>query len=435
MRDEDEVLEEEKQESEEYKRERRRKKRLKAQITAYIGLLIILAVAVGLVAMGVKKASEAIFAKQAEQAAALTSSNENAAEDVTILSPNDETALSSEPTSDALEEKITEVLSAMTVEEKVAGLFVITPEQLTGVDSAVKAGSGTQTALQQYAVGGLVYFTNNIKDEAQVADMLAQTSQMSKYPIFLAVNEEGGDGSVVAANLGLGGTSAPSLFEDKEDAADNGTSIGNYLISYGFNVNLAPCVNLNDSASAFGTDANTTSEKAAAYVEAMEASGISACMKNFPVESLNQGNGLEQSELSKEDLQSNAFIPFEAGIYKNVNFIMMSNISCPAITGDSQTPCSLSSKAITDTLRGELGYGGIVITDALNTPAITGLYSADNAAVAAIQAGADVIYLPEDFNTAYTGVLNAVNGGTITQDRLDESLRRIFRIKYAELMK
>ena len=107
---------------------------------------------------------------------------------------------------------------------------------------------------------------------------------------------------------------------------------------------------------------------------------------------------------------------------------MVGHLSVPGITGDN-TPCTLSEKMITEVLRGQMGFDGVVITDSMAMSAITDYYTADEAAVKALQAGADMILMPEDFETAYQGVLDAVNNGTLTEDRINESLVRISRVK------
>lgn len=107
---------------------------------------------------------------------------------------------------------------------------------------------------------------------------------------------------------------------------------------------------------------------------------------------------------------------------------MVSHLSAPNVTGDN-TPASVSEKMITEILRGQLGYQGVVITDSMRMTAITDYYTSDQAAVMALQAGADMILMPEDFESAYNGVMEAVNNGTLTEERINESLRRIFRVK------
>ena len=107
---------------------------------------------------------------------------------------------------------------------------------------------------------------------------------------------------------------------------------------------------------------------------------------------------------------------------------MVGHISAPAVTGDD-TPASLSSVMVTDVLRNQLGFHGVVITDAMNMGAVTATYSSADAAVTAIQAGVDMILMPEDFQSAYQGVMDAVAGGTITEDRINESVARIIKVK------
>ena len=125
------------------------------------------------------------------------------------------------------------------------------------------------------------------------------------------------------------------------------------------------------------------------------------------------------------------FLPFQAGIEAGVDFIMVGHVIATSIDTEV-VPCSLSKVMITDVLRGELGFDGVIITDALNMGAITEEYTSEEAAVLAIQAGADMLLMPDDFVAAYNGLLAAVQEGTISEERIDESLRRIYRIKCAD---
>ena len=122
---------------------------------------------------------------------------------------------------------------------------------------------------------------------------------------------------------------------------------------------------------------------------------------------------------------------FQSGIDAGADFVMVSHMSLPNVVGDD-TPCSLSGAVISDLLRNQLGYNGIVITDALDMSAITDSYSSAEAAVKAIEAGVDMLLMPENFEEAYQGVLDAVQNGTISEDRINESLKRIYRVKYRD---
>jgi len=141
--------------------------------------------------------------------------------------------------------------------------------------------------------------------------------------------------------------------------------------------------------------------------------------------------GLAVSDRSAEDFRANEFTVFQAGIDAGADMVLVSNMAAPALAGDN-TPCSLSPAVVTDILRGEMGYDGVIITDAMDMSAISEYYGADEAAVLAFRAGCDMILMPEDFEKAYTGVLDAVNSGVISEERINDALRRVYRIKYAD---
>ena len=171
----------------------------------------------------------------------------------------------------------------------------------------------------------------------------------------------------------------------------------------------------------FGSDAAAAAPLVSASVQAMQAQGVSAVLQKFP------GSGTGKKTL--EELKNSEFLIYEAAIRDGVDCIMVSNISSKGVT-DSDTPDSLSGVMITELLRGDLGFDGVVITDALDDTAVTEKYTPAEAAVAAIEAGADVLYRPADYDAAYEGVLQAVADGKITQERIYESLVRIYRVKY-----
>lgn len=441
MRDERDDEQNENQESPEEKRERRRKRRFRNQIIAYVTISILLVVLGVGVFLGTAKVRKLV---QTYRAAANASgqAQEQASEEITIGDPDASSTAATQSREEMLDEIVKTCIAEMPLEDKVAGLFVVTPEQLTGVDSVVKAGSSTQEALSKYAVGGIVYLSKNIKDKDQISQMISDTQGMSKYPLFFTVSEEGGKNSDAASALGMEETSSASdlgASGSSDTAGAEGSSIGTYLNEMGFNLDLAPVANLSQkdsgkSARTYGSDASTVSGFTSAMVQGLQGTGVSACMKYFPVmaqESDKSENGIETTKLTLDELRKSEFVPFQEGIKAGTDMIMVSDIAAPNATGDN-TPCSLSKVMITDELRNELGFTGTVITDALNQSAVTDYYTADQAAVTAVQAGADLLYMPEDFQKAYDGLLKAVQAGTISEDRIDESLMRIYRIKYAD---
>lgn len=121
-------------------------------------------------------------------------------------------------------------------------------------------------------------------------------------------------------------------------------------------------------------------------------------------------------------------MPFNSAIAAGADMIVAAHIACPQITGDG-TPSSLSSVMITDVLRGELGFDGIIITEAMNAEAITSHYTSADAALAAVNAGVDMILMPQSFQEAYQALVDAVNNGEISRERIDDSVRRILQVK------
>ncbi|MDE6319132.1 MAG: beta-N-acetylhexosaminidase, partial [Lachnospiraceae bacterium] len=226
---------------------------------------------------------------------------------------------------------------------------------------------------------------------------------------------------------------------DTAKAREAGTAIGAYLKEIGFNVDFAPVADVSSGEDsilrdrAFGTDPQLVKEMVSNAVGGIEDNGISACLKHFPgVGSTTEDTHDGRVEITKslEEMRASDFVPFQAGIEAGVDFVMVSHATAPALD-DNNVPSSLSRKVITDTLRGELGFQGVIITDALDMTAITDYYTPEEAAVMAIEAGADMLLMPEDFEKAYGAVLAAVQEGKITEERIDESLERIYRVKCA----
>lgn len=345
-------------------------------------------------------------------------------------------------------EEIDAFLDKMTLEEKVAQLFIVLPEDLIeSVDGVTEAADTTREAIERIPVGGFVYLSSNLRTEEQVKTMLGNVQAYSidriGVPAFLCVDEEGG---TVARLSGTGKFDIPAI-EDMSEvglsgdftrARQIGLSMGEYLSELGFNVDFAPVADVltnPDNAvvkfRSFGSDPQIVSEMCLQVMSGLEEQGVYAVYKHFPGHGMTAGDtheGYAYSEKTLEEIKACELIPFQKGIDAGVSFIMVGHISLPAITGD-HTPASLSEFIITDLLRGQLGYDGIVITDAMNMGAIVRQYSSGDAAVKAIQAGADIILMPADFKEAYEGVIRAVENGVLSEERIDESLKRILYVK------
>ena len=345
------------------------------------------------------------------------------------------------------EMKIDRVLASMTLEEKVNQLFMITPEALTGVGTVIQAGDGTREALAEHPVGGLIYFAQNLKDPDQTRTMLENTqeyaSARSGFPIFLSVDEEGGQVARVGSNPSFGVPEIGNMSEvgaggDTQEAYETGSTIGAYLKDLGFNMDAAPDADvLTNPANevvkyrSFGSDPDLVSRMAAAELKGLNDQGIIGMYKHFPGHggtTADSHEGYVYVEENLEELKSGALVPFQDGADNGLRVIMVSHIACPEVTGDN-TPATLSRQLVTDLLREDMGFDGLVITDALNMGAITEQYSSGEAAVAALNAGVDMLLMPADFQAAYDGVMAALENGELTEERIDESVRRILEIK------
>lgn len=364
-------------------------------------------------------------------------------------------------------EAIKAIIDKMTLEQKVAQLFVVSPETLTGVDSVQYAGDMTYQALQDYPVGGIVFAKDNIDSSSQFGTMTdnlqSYSEEISGLPLFLAAAEEGGSASVLGNNDNLDEyyensysdddsdyssssansvhSGAPSMSEigrkdDSTNAYEAGKSIGSLMSAYGLNLDLAPVADVLSGNSTgigdrtFGTDAQTVSDMALEVIRGIQEEDVNAAMKYFPGYGAASSNmsGFPVINSSLDELKKKEFLPYSNAIAQGLDFVMVGHISVPNVTGDD-TPASLSEKMISEVLRKDLGFKGIVMTDYLNDKTIVKNYGAADAAVKAIQAGADLLLEPDDLEAAYEGVLKAVKKGDITEDRLDESIYRILRVK------
>lgn len=432
------------------RREMRRKRRQRNQILAYAAVLVMIALAGFGIVCGVKyltgRQEQARQAAQESQQAMLE--QQLASEEESLEVPQEEAETTQETIPELTpEEKLDEVINAMIdampIEDKVAGLFFVTPEAITGVDTAVKAGDGTKDALTQYAVGGIIYSSKNIKDAEQFRGMLSNTELYSKYPIFLGVEEEGGSISPLAA-AGLIDKQASAAdiggSGDVGQAYSAGAGLGTGLADYGINVDFAPVADLANvensvmDSRAYGDDASAAADYVINMINGLQEQGVTACIKHFPCGGSTEEDthdGLAVSERSEEELRSQELAVYQSSIDAGVQMIMVGHTAVPALTGDN-TPASLSGTVVTDLLRNEMGYQGVIITDAMDMKAISEYYGSGQAAVMALKAGCDMILMPEDFREAYEAVLTAVQDGTISEERINDALRRIYRIKCAD---
>ena len=347
-----------------------------------------------------------------------------------------------------IDEQIDEMLEGMTLGEKAAQLFVVLPEDLVdGVSCVVQAGDATRKGLETYPVGGIIYMEQNLQSEEQVKEMLRNVQQFSRertgLPLLTCVDEEGGTVARVAGSGNFDVTNVGNMSEigasgDTERARQAGETIGTYLSELGFNLDFAPDADVWSNPAneivryrSFGTDPKRVSEMSMAVLDGLMSKGVTGVIKHFPGHGATEGDtheGYAYTNKTWGELEICELIPFQTGIEQEVPMIMVGHISLPNVTGD-ETPASLSHEIVTKRLREQMGYDGVVVTDAMNMGAVAENYEPAEAAVKALQAGVDLILMPEDFRAAYQGVMDAVEDGTLSKKRIDRSLGRILRLK------
>ncbi len=430
------------------KREERRRRRVRSQVLAYSALtIVILALAAGIACsvLRLMKAGQGAGQKEQENQELI---DEILASETEIPSleptPEPEPEVVEPTWEEKLDAYVDAIILEMPLEDKVAGLFVVIPEAITGVGAAVQAGDGTRQALESNPVGGIIYFKQNIKSEEQLKEMLANTAQYARYPLFLAVDEEGGVVSRIGSTIGtkMDGAGDIGATGDPENAYQAGLTIGASLAGLGFNLDFAPVADLANvegsimAGRAYGADAATASPFVTSMMRGLEEQNVTACLKHFPgMGSTTQDthDGRAFSERTEEQFWAEELAVFQAGIDSGANMIMVSHMAAPALTGDNE-PSVFSRVLVTDILRNQMGFQGVVITDALSMSAISEYYGAEEAAIMAVLAGCDMLLMPEDYGKAYQGVLEAVRNGNIDEERINDSLRRIYRIKYADMV-
>lgn len=347
------------------------------------------------------------------------------------------------------EENAENILAEMSLTEKVYQMFIITPEQLTGVDIVTVAGNITKDSLQKYPVGGLIYFAPNLINKNQTSEMLEKSQEFALdiegLPLFLCVDEEGGRVARVAniPAFGLEKIKPMKEVESTEEAYEIGHAIGGYLSELGFNVDFAPDADvLTNSENAvigdrsFGNDPEVVTDYAVAYSDGLHSCGVLSTFKHFPGHGASAGDthqGFAYTDKTLGELEQNELVPFMAAQDENVDMVMVAHIAVPEILGDD-TPCTLSQHMVTDVLREKLGYEGLVITDAMNMGAITSAYDNNRAVLEAIKAGSDLILMPVNFKVAANAVVSAVESEEISMDSIDGSVKKII-IKKLWLMK
>jgi len=350
-------------------------------------------------------------------------------------------------------DEIEEQLQQMTLSQKVGQMFFVRPEaldttihwnvyddlmplELQTVNNCMKGVN------QKYPVGGIILYAWNIKDEAQLAQFMPQLKALNGNPL-MCIDEEGGRVARIANNdnfhvkkyesmAAIGATGDPA------NAYECGNTIGTYLNRYGFDIDFAPVADVNTNPEnivigprAFSDNPAVAAPMVTNYLQGLKDAGIVGCIKHFPGHGDTKADthyGYAQTLKTWDEMLNCEIITFRAGIQWGCQMIMTAHISAPNVAGED-IPSTMSSVILQDKLRGELGYQHIIVTDAMDMGAITQQYTIDEAVVGCIQAGADIVLCSKDFIRAFNTIVKCVEDGAITEERINQSVRRILKLK------
>ncbi len=341
------------------------------------------------------------------------------------------------PTPDPVKVRAEELLSGMTLREKLCQLMIVRPEVLTGESPVTAAGETTRLALETYPVGGLIYSVDNLVTQEQTREMITNTQSYSKLPLFISADEEGGNVGRLMYKLGT--TWVNSMYSYKDEGADtaysNAKTIGTDMVSCLFNTDFAPVADVWTNPDntvigdrAYSDDFEQAAELVASAVRGFTDAGVVCCLKHFPGHgdtSTDTHEGAAVVSKSLDELRAGEFLPFVSGIEAGADMVMIGHITVTLVDPE---PATISKAIITDVLRGELGWDGVVISDSLDMGALAG-YDNGEVCVKFLEAGGDILLGIPDIETALTALEAAVTDGRLTESRIDESVQRVLELK------
>lgn len=350
-------------------------------------------------------------------------------------------------------EQVEQELQQMTLREKVGQMFYVRPEVLDTTIHWTAYSELENLKLQQlndrmtalnadYPVGGVILYAWNIDNESQLAGFISQIRSLNGSPL-LCIDEEGGRVARIANNPNFDVKKYESMEAigktgDPANAYECGNTIGTYLTKYGFDIDFAPVADVNTNPDnviigprAFSDDPAVAAPMVTNYLQGLKDAGITGCIKHFPGHGDTTADthyGYAKSLKTWDEMLQCEMVTFRAGIKWGCQLIMTAHIAAPKVTG-SDVPSTMSPIILQDKLRGELGYRNIIVTDAISMGAITNQYTTAQAAVGSILAGSDIVLDPRNYVEAFDAVMAAVADGTISEERINQSVRRILTLK------
>ena len=340
-----------------------------------------------------------------------------------------------------VEEMVKHQLASLSLEEKIGQLFILDLYDENG-RLPVQVDRRVRELIRVYKPGGIILYAGNIRTVDQTVRLVSDLQEMSKVPLIIAVDEEGGLVSRLTRSGEMGATELPAArivgMTGSEDLAyATGRIMGKELRALGINMNLAPVADiLTDPFSSIGSrsfssDPIQVSNMVSAVVRGIQDEGVSSVLKHYPGHgaiSQDTHHGLVVAEHDLQRLEAIELLPFQKGIEAGADGIMTAHIVFPNITRDD-LPASFSLFLLEEVLRGKLHHKKLIITDSLVMDAIDEFWGPGDSAVAAVEAGVDIVLRPIDVEAARSAILEAVRAGDISESRIDDSVKRILRVK------
>jgi beta-N-acetylhexosaminidase len=347
-------------------------------------------------------------------------------------------AACNKPTSNPITDPIRKQIKDMTISDKVGQMLMV------GIDGDT-VSSGSASFIQNNHIGGVIINGYNVKSPAQLLQLNNQfkkiNSQENKIPLFLSTDEEGG--KVSRMPPGVLNLPNSKVIGDKNNvtiASKVGEAIGSRVKAFGFNMTMAPVLDINSNPNnpiigvrSFGNNADVVTRMGIAEMQAIQNGNVIPVVKHFPghgdtdVDS-HKGLPIVYNDINR--LNALELVPFKKAIQQNADMTMVAHILIPKI--DSQYPSSLSKNVVTDLLRKKLHFNGVIITDDLTMGAILQNYKIGDAAVKAIQAGNDIALVCHGLGnqiTAKNAILAAIKDGKISEQQINDSVYRILKLK------
>lgn len=328
---------------------------------------------------------------------------------------------------------VDEKYNSMTLEEKVGQLFIVAA--YTNKDSIHE--NDILKLIQQEKIGGLIFMQDQAVKQIELTNRF---QSISKIPLLIGVDGEWGLAMRLKNverfpwNMTLG------ALRDNELVYRVGKQIGIQANRVGIQFNFAPSVDVNVNPNnpiignrSFGSNPDRVAEKGIAYMNGMKSQNVLSSAKHFP----GHGNTDQDSHKvlplipdNKQDLEKYHIAPFKKMIAAGVQSVMVAHLNVPALEPDPKTPSTLSKKIITDYLKGELGFRGIVITDALNMDGVAKMFAPGEVDYRAFVAGNDILLFSQNVKLGKQKIIEAINKGEISEVRLEESVKKILKAKY-----